>query len=396
MNRNLTARFRIVTPMFLGGAGQKTSSLRPPSIKGALRFWWRALYWQECFAEAEADEGQALRLLHARETELFGGASGSKEQQSRFLLRAHFDPEKPGQSAGRPMAGHAYLLGQGLYHFRDGLTREYLQPGKEFLVRLRFHRNATESHRRQMERALWLWGCLGGLGSRARSGYGSVALINMPGAHLQVPADREELQATLGELVGNRPEALPPFTAFSRQTRIDSSRTGEAALQLLDDIGVEMMLYRSWGQNGMVNGLSPRLPLPAERNFKNDHDWALKAAQGICPPDLPERAAFGLPHNYFFSSSQPNLKLSIQPETDRRQRRASPLLIHIHQFPSGECAAIQTLLPATFLPPGERVELLAGTTKVCSLTPTPDWTVITDYLDRFKTRSSLLARAQSS
>jgi CRISPR-associated protein Cmr1 len=41
----VTARFQIVTPMFLGGAGQKAEGIRPPSVKGALRFWWRALNW---------------------------------------------------------------------------------------------------------------------------------------------------------------------------------------------------------------------------------------------------------------------------------------------------------------------------------------------------------------
>ena len=42
----LEATYRIVTPMFIGDAEQKATSLRPPSIKGALRFWWRALNWK--------------------------------------------------------------------------------------------------------------------------------------------------------------------------------------------------------------------------------------------------------------------------------------------------------------------------------------------------------------
>ena len=33
----------IVTPLFLGGADPNKAELRAPSIKGALRFWWRAL-----------------------------------------------------------------------------------------------------------------------------------------------------------------------------------------------------------------------------------------------------------------------------------------------------------------------------------------------------------------
>jgi CRISPR-associated protein Cmr1 len=32
----------VVTPMFLGGANNLEAELRVPSIKGMLRFWWRA------------------------------------------------------------------------------------------------------------------------------------------------------------------------------------------------------------------------------------------------------------------------------------------------------------------------------------------------------------------
>ncbi len=48
----LEATFRIVTPMFIGGADQTPSDgIRPPSVKGALRFWWRALNWGRFWKE---------------------------------------------------------------------------------------------------------------------------------------------------------------------------------------------------------------------------------------------------------------------------------------------------------------------------------------------------------
>lgn len=40
----LQATYRLVTPMFLGGADQNNcAELRAPSIKGALRFWYRTI-----------------------------------------------------------------------------------------------------------------------------------------------------------------------------------------------------------------------------------------------------------------------------------------------------------------------------------------------------------------
>lgn len=71
----LEAEYEIVTPMFIGGAAQhEQPELRPPSIKGALRFWWRALYWAECVQQNPGNRDAALNCLHQQETE-FGAAA---------------------------------------------------------------------------------------------------------------------------------------------------------------------------------------------------------------------------------------------------------------------------------------------------------------------------------
>ncbi len=64
-----------VTPMFLAGADGKTPELRPPSIKGAMRFWWRAMNGHISIKELKEEEG-----------EIFGG-SGEKEGRSKFGIR---------------------------------------------------------------------------------------------------------------------------------------------------------------------------------------------------------------------------------------------------------------------------------------------------------------------
>ncbi len=59
MAETLEAQFRIVTPMFLGGANQDVSDgIRPPLVKGALRFWWRALNWGRFRAQPPNMENQ--------------------------------------------------------------------------------------------------------------------------------------------------------------------------------------------------------------------------------------------------------------------------------------------------------------------------------------------------
>jgi len=61
--------------MFIGGADQTPSDgIRPPSVKGDLRFWWRALNWGR-FRTAHADDASALSALHKEEGRLFGLAA---------------------------------------------------------------------------------------------------------------------------------------------------------------------------------------------------------------------------------------------------------------------------------------------------------------------------------
>jgi CRISPR-associated protein Cmr1 len=41
----IQATFQVTTPLFCGGADGSSAELRPSSVKGVLRFWWRACAW---------------------------------------------------------------------------------------------------------------------------------------------------------------------------------------------------------------------------------------------------------------------------------------------------------------------------------------------------------------
>ena len=101
---------------------------------------------------------------------------------------------------------------------------------------------------------------------------------------------------------------------------------------------------------------------------------------------MPSRAIFGLPHNYFWIESKD--KLEIAPKESTRNRRASPLMIHIHEFPDGHCAAIQLLFPSRFLPDQTVLELKGKRTS--NLTdPKVSYQPIINYLDGFPQRKVL-------
>lgn len=390
-----TLHYRIVTPMFLGGENQQADAtqFRNASFKGALRFWWRALNWGQAFKDAGQQPTAALQLLHQREGELFGLASdGKKSRQSQVQIHSDLQGAALKQP-GMALQAVGYLLGQGLFHFRDGVTRPYLEGGN-LTIRLNFKPGMAEADIQSVEQAAIALGLFGGLGSRARKGLGSLALhrLERPGQPVREFATVESIKDFIQALDFSAPGDAP-LSAFTRATRIDVSATEGKALDALAAIGNELQMYRSFGQNGKVNGQTAR------RNFVADHDNVLAAIQGVRLERLPERAVFGLPHNYRFSSVTQGPKdfalTAINPSPTGRDsdgRRASPLLVHIHPLQDGKFVAIQTLLPEIFLPQGVGLSVkVGGRAAPAPQDTTVNYVHITDYLDGFANRKPLKA-----
>jgi CRISPR-associated protein Cmr1 len=286
-----------------------------------------------------------------------------------------------------------------VHHFRNGYLRNALQAGKNFKISLCFRPTAQAQDIENLAQALQLLGLLGGLGSRARKGLGSIAIHNISGTeNVHIPKNTNEYQEIIQTICQTQPAEMPPFSALSQKSRVDISLKGKDAWQLLEQVGREMLLYRSYGRMNPRSGQHAVLGgQKSEQNFSSDHDIAYQVAQGQTVTTHPERVVFGLPHNYFFSSLK--AQVDVNPvhqqegawKSDGRGRRASPLFIHMHQFPDGQCAAIQTLMPATFLPPSDRIELKgkARSAATCQITPAIDWNIIHQFLNRFQNRQEI-------
>lgn len=384
----LEAQYEIVTPMFIGGANQHDEpEIRPPSIKGALRFWWRAIQWGACLKEQGGDANAALARLYELEAALFGAAAKEdKFGQGKVSLKVHFNKDQSQLKISQKQAivpnldgGQSYLLGQGIYHFRDGFLRDALSPNQSFKVILKLKDDVeTDS----LIKTLIAFGLLGGLGSRARKGWGSIAIRSLShtdkekNSHsISVPKDKDEYKKCLIELFSAATDSIPPFTAISKHTRIDLSITADKPLLVLSKIGNEMQNYRSYGRKkGDQHTVNSK---PAEQNFKRDHDVVLEFSQGKPIKTHPKRLIFGLPHNYFYSNGT-----KVDVDAEKFSRRASPLIIHIHQFPSGQTIGVQCLLKSAFLPEHERIQL-KHKQKSQAVACDVDWKVIDTYLDRF-------------
>jgi CRISPR-associated protein Cmr1 len=371
---NIEATYRVVTPMFLGGSEPTKAEFRLPSFKGVLRFWWRALAWgrvraqlrEECNRPPERD--QVLRRIKKQEDWLFGSTEG----QAQFLLDAGADkPQRVEKGEVLENEDDTEMVGPGARYLGYGvmasfgrkagkLSRECIRAPFDFTVRgLPKPKASKHSQKRfgvdlisTLRRALKAVGIFGGMGSKARKGYGSLVLQSFDDKSATTcPAalSNDIEQITRLAASPTQPENVP-YTAFSSASRIyvGSASHGISPLQLLDRLGREMVRERSWGYEDKLFDSSE----PAERNYKHDRDLMEYAKKGRHVEGHPDRVAFGLPHNYGKGYRQ-----QVEPAHGDHNRRASPLFLKIHQFDDGRAGFVVTFLPAQFLPENEKLRV---------------------------------------
>ncbi|MHB8474078.1 MAG: type III-B CRISPR module RAMP protein Cmr1 [Gammaproteobacteria bacterium] len=398
MHETLEATFRIVTPMFIGGADQSPSDgIRPPSVKGALRFWWRALNWGVFRQKQGSDDASALQALHDEEVRLFGG-SAEQGGQGVFLLSVRHEAVSPISSIIQPFTGKAYLAGMGL----GGPT--VLPTEKNFVISLRFRPRITQTVIQNIEEAVRVFGLVGGLGSRSRRGFGSVVGLVRNGDNWRLPTERE-LEADCDWMKTKFScGGTSPFSALDANTLFYRSNTDFNNVDaVLEDVGKLMNRYRTSGTS-VIKKKDGRVVKTASAGhrivggdevketdlffYETDHHQvhAIASTQSVAAPyDVPpERSSFGLPHPYRFSSLD-GKKVSFDYKPGKEKgRRASPLLVHIATFTNGQgqirYRPLLLLLQATFLPAAATLSVSVDGKNIGTVPSPTDYTPVKTFL----------------
>jgi CRISPR-associated protein Cmr6 len=199
-HRECSARLELVTPAFLAGAGQQESDcdLRPATLRGLLRWWWRtmhvgcmddaALRRLEAAVWGDTSQGGAVRVTVAPAGAVAPELYDYRDRRDTFRVAGDF-------AARHRLAEPPAQTTQGLFYASYGMNdggrrRYYLRPGTCWAVRLVARPGCYEErdargrvcHQepltadvllRQARAALWLLCHLGGVGSKARKGFGS-------------------------------------------------------------------------------------------------------------------------------------------------------------------------------------------------------------------------------
>lgn len=338
----VTVQIEVVTPI-LGGASQTRSIdeievIRAATVRGHLRFWWRALH---------AHRFQSPAKLHAEESELWGRAA-TKGGGGRSQVDIRIDVDLA--HCGQPDPSNIQLRSPGAYALWPARGEEDKAPVPRRSPGTRFQLTfiaplAREVEIRDVVRA---WILFGGYGSRTRRGVGSLTVVNDRELWLPIEATRKAITALFGYDVLESP-GRPP---------IDMPRLGGAALQVAH---VERDPMKAWltaldwlrefrqgtsGQPGhRAREPEPSGQQPARPSISN---WPeadkIRHLEGRTSGHRPHhsatpawpRAGFGLPINGRFQTKSRSGALIQEPEAfelrwrlgaQEHDRLASPLIV---------------------------------------------------------------------
>jgi len=395
--RRATLELTITTPCFLSGSDQTKPDWRAASIRGQLRWWFRAIAGgmfgkdlattkraeETVFGSTEQKSSLAVRVLTspgywkaglkwpldmpsmklaAADLAKAWGAQGDQGTIQRLQLTKGDGDEFPTD----PLQYLAY----GCVEYRSKrdhpdnwglfLERPCFAPEETARIQLDWLFRAKSTEEAEAERiftrALSAWMLLGGLGSKARNGFGSLRVTDTEG---NFPSSRESLRP-----IADRGTLEAHILALVEAAHASEATTAPASWAHLGpnaSIYLGAVAHDSWYgalalAGGWIMAYRRRYGYPGDSRQRNgssianrDYTWAKPRAKNP-RGGLPNRAGFGLPLP-FGKEGETATWWQRGNRGPVDQRRASPLHLHVAHVAEG-FIPVFTHMPSQFLPNG--------------------------------------------
>jgi len=339
--------------MLMHGADGKSAELRPASIKGILRFWWRAIHGN-----------LSLKDLHEQEGEIFG----STKERSKVNLRIANNKEtkKSFQSLTTEIKDNIGIK----YNFYPIFMNN---DGKSYFDSLTFELILSGNDKKALEEvinALIYLNFFGGLGSRSRRGAGSIR-ITLKENKEKLYEDKLELlktdnittkeafQSHLVEILNKvKPHSSPKYTTFYKHLYIfEPQKDWKSALEL---IAKPFQEFRNDKQSDVLETPNFGFPIMHTKR-KTDHE-------GI-----------------FIGGKVEEYKVKGQDKekaTNLVERRASPLMFKIFMTTNGHYFPLLLWMDGDLLP-NENQVILKKQHQKGDETKLPDDSIIQNFIDTY-------------
>ncbi|MDI6754189.1 MAG: type III-B CRISPR module RAMP protein Cmr1 [Thermodesulfobacteriota bacterium] len=298
----------VATPLFLAGADQSDAELRAPTFKNLMRWWYRA----------------AEESLTGEEKFLFGGI----DQGAKFRLRL-----KPGKITPVRYVKESFSSFQGLQYLGFSLDasvkgqwrqRAYIEPSQDsesdsnFQIQFSFSPFLKDEHKKSILASFWLFLWLGGIGSRSRRGFGSLRAVKAD------PWKQGGLQFEFKGGIRDLPDFIKTNLSVAKEWIFQNAIGGTAPAKhtTLDKkslIYVWKNTFDHWQKS--LNKAGEML-MNFRRKRPPDYTQVKAYLQNpSCSPTCVERASFGLPIQFYYTSVQREkmtqfIKIELQKKKD--------------------------------------------------------------------------------
>jgi len=358
--REITLTLETVTPMFLSGADPRGEpELRAPALRGAMRYWLRAL------------TGAAGEQTMRRCEEYLFGAVGEQAAAGAVSLRllpmANLSSQ-PYSELTKDKPGTAYLWFAARRTQRESERSAILPTKFDFVMSFPRSKQPVQDLE-QAAAVLWLLTRLGGIGARSRRFAGGVQVAAVKSNYdpqsiigqLSISADSP--QALASDIAQGIKNARHVFgiqkLANPAPDQFDVLHPDRCQIFVLDRI------FDSWQSAIEDIGSTYQLFRKKRQPDYGIVKTAMKA--GVDLQEAVQRAAFGLPIPFVFPSLEEKKRKRtaiLQAEECKEQkecvnidRRASPLWMRIVRLSNSQYTVVFTWFKSQFLPEAARLLL---------------------------------------
>jgi CRISPR-associated protein Cmr1 len=229
--REISVRVEVVTPI-LGGSTQtrgvdEVDIMRAATVRGHLRFWWRALY---------AAQHPRASVLYAGESAIWGHAA--TDEGGRSAVQIRIDVERTGgidSSDIRPYDSKDSKATPGAYALWPAREERKTSappaprrvPGTQFRLTL----VAAATCETELRNALRAWILFGGYGGRTRRGLGSFRVLDDRSSWLPSKATRDAIKDLFGFDVFASPTNAPGDTPWLGGAALHVGRADSDAMR---------------------------------------------------------------------------------------------------------------------------------------------------------------------
>ena len=334
--KNFKVQLHFASPAFLRGANDDEVNLRIPTLRGMLRWWWRWLY-RSYLSEKD---------VRSLETKIWGGAGEpptascialSFESTPNRLVVNAFDKRNRAQRLGwrRGPSGIMYLS-YGMDEISRGIRRQRrvleVSPGTAWTlsVGLNARRSGLSIDQLAIHARLAIWALcsFGGVGSRARKGFGSICS--------DISYELEDVFSDmLSSLNGLPYETLDEPTApYAWLNSIqDSIETNESdAWRVLDRIGLALQDVASLHKHDpdkAVLGLPRQIHGPKREPMDHQRGHWHQPPQQLSANNRSVRDRFAAPLSVHLSDTPNGIRVNITafPSDLAREQEVSEALL---------------------------------------------------------------------